>query len=907
MRITLTVLLLLVVAVSLGVASEKFVRVEQHLDLPSFVGWDNARIIVVLKNDIAVNHARDKMSSQALAHYPGFEPLLQRFAVTRSMPQFAGADRKKGGNRLAHYYKVTISKGTVKEAKAAFEQNPNVDHVELIGLHTVLATPNDTYYDNPPPDYPYDQWHYWDTKGIDADLAWDSNSGDATVVVGILDSGTRYFHIDIGGNSAPWGPDNPFDGGNIFINPGETPGDGIDNDGNGYVDDVIGYDFVESTDLYVGVSCIDQDCGGKDNDPDDGDGHGTHTAGTVGAITNNARQVAGVAGGFSDGTTSGVGNGVKIVPCRIGFHAKYRGQPTGIVDMSAAAEAMYYLADLVDAGVNVAAINCSWGSSNSGGLGAAVDYLLSRDVVIVVAAGNSNADSPSYLSSRGDCLDVAATDRNGNGASFTNYGSWVDVAAPGVDILSTYRNPDDPDPNANYIAVLDGTSMSAPHVAGIVALLESCNPALSGPDKMNLIVNNTTPYTDSRDLGSGIANAYLALTAANCAQCNETTPVADFSGSPISGDAPLTVSFTDLSANNPDSWSWDFGDGGTSTAQNPSYTYNTAGTYTVTLTASNCAGSDVVTKVDYITVSEPPCTETTPVADFSGSPTSGDAPLTVSFTDLSTNNPDTWSWDFGDGGTSTTQNPSYTYNSAGTYTVTLTAGNCAGSNMATKVDYITVTQPQQQEVHVENIVVTRENAGGPNYIGVADVTVYDQSGQPVSGATVYGFFSDPSNDIETGVTNSSGVATLQSAKDRTPPADWCFEVTDVVASGYTYNSAANVVTKACESGFVYSFNSGNFARTSKESAVPNYFGLSQNYPNPFNPTTEISFSLPSGSYVELTVYNVTGQKVAVLAHGHFDAGQHTVTWDASGVSSGIYFYRLDTELGIETKKMVLLK
>ncbi len=899
MRLFITVVCFLALALTTGAADAKFVRVERPTDVPSFLGWDNERIIVVLKSNVAVDHARDRMSAQALANYPGFEPLLQRFEVPRSIPQFAGADRKTGGEALARHYKVTIGKGTVQEAKAAFERNPNVERVELIGIHSMYATPNDTYYDNPPPEFPYDQWHYWDTKGIDADLAWDSNPGDATVVVGILDSGTRYFHLDLGGDSPQWGPDSPFAGGNIFINPGETAGDGVDNDNNGYVDDVIGYDFVSSSGGF-GVNCIDQDCGTADNDPDDGDGHGTHVSGTVGAITNNARMVAGVAGGYSDGTTSGVANGVSLVPCRIGYHASYRGITTGVVHMDFAAEAMYYMADLVDAGHNVAAINCSWGSSNSGGLGSATDFLLSRDVVIVVAAGNSGSSSPDYLNGRGDCLDVAATDQAGNGASFSNYGSWVDVAAPGVEILSTYRNPDDPDPAAHYIAVIDGTSMSAPHVVGVVALLESCNSSLSAADKFSLVVNNTTPYNDSRDLGSGIANAYLALSAANCAQCNETTPVADFSGSPTSGDAPLTVSFTDFSTNNPDSWSWDFGDGvGTSTAQNPSYEYTSAGTYTVALTAANCAGSDIETKVDYITVSEPPCSETTPVADFSGSPTSGDAPLTVTFTDLSANNPDTWSWDFGDGGTSTAQNPSYEYTSAGTYTVTLTASNCAGSDIATKVDYITVSAPTQNTMHVSAITVIRRTRG-PWLNGEAYVTIVDQNGNPVANATVYGYFDFPNTDTKSGLTASDGVAFIEGDRSRSSWSDICFTVTNVTHATNIYDAAANVVTQACESGPV--------AKTEPASnAMPDNFGLSQNYPNPFNPSTEIAFSLPTAGHVTLEVYNIIGQQVEVLANGEYAAGQHVVTWDASGQSSGIYFYRLTTGDFANTKKMMLLK
>jgi PKD repeat protein len=167
-------------------------------------------------------------------------------------------------------------------------------------------------------------------------------------------------------------------------------------------------------------------------------------------------------------------------------------------------------------------------------------------------------------------------------------------------------------------------------------------------------------------------------------------PVANFSGNPTSGTAPLTVYFTDSSTNTPTSWSWTFGDGGTSTAQNPSHQYTSANTYTVALTATNSYGSDGETKTNYITVTalQPP------VANFSGNPTSGMAPLTVNFTDSSTNSPTSWSWTFGDGGTSTAQNPSHQYTSANTYTVALTATNAAGYNTNTKTNYITVTALQ---------------------------------------------------------------------------------------------------------------------------------------------------------------------------------------------------------------------
>ena len=166
-------------------------------------------------------------------------------------------------------------------------------------------------------------------------------------------------------------------------------------------------------------------------------------------------------------------------------------------------------------------------------------------------------------------------------------------------------------------------------------------------------------------------------------------PVANFTGTPTSGLKPLNVQFTDTSTNTPTSWAWTFGDGGTSTVKNPSHVYANAGSYTVTLTVTNVGGSDVETKANYITVSNPP----PPVANFTGTPTSGLKPLNVQFTDTSTNTPTSWAWTFGDGGTSTVKNPSHVYANAGTYNVSLTATNVGGSDIETKTGYITVSNP----------------------------------------------------------------------------------------------------------------------------------------------------------------------------------------------------------------------
>ncbi|MGA9188117.1 MAG: PKD domain-containing protein, partial [Methanosarcina sp.] len=172
-------------------------------------------------------------------------------------------------------------------------------------------------------------------------------------------------------------------------------------------------------------------------------------------------------------------------------------------------------------------------------------------------------------------------------------------------------------------------------------------------------------------------------------------PVANFGGSPVSGKVPLNVIFTDTSTGSPTAWKWNFGDGTTSTAKNPTHTYSAVGNYTVKLTATNAAGSNTVTESNYIKVAS---TLQTPVASFTSNVTSGNVPLSVAFTDKSTGSPTSWKWSFGDGKTSTQQSPTHTYSAAGNYNVKLTATNAAGSNTVTESNYIKVASTLQTPV-----------------------------------------------------------------------------------------------------------------------------------------------------------------------------------------------------------------
>jgi PKD repeat protein len=221
----------------------------------------------------------------------------------------------------------------------------------------------------------------------------------------------------------------------------------------------------------------------------------------------------------------------------------------------------------------------------------------------------------------------------------------------------------------------DGSTSTAQHPAHTYTA--------AGTYTVNLTVTNAGGSDDE------LKTDYITVTAP------ANLPTAAFSANVTSGMAPLTVAFMDESTGDAiNAWAWDFDNDNDvdSTEQNPVYTYATAGIYSVKLTVTNASGSDVELKTNYITVTAEP---TAPTAAFSATPTTGVAPLAVTFTDASTGVPTAWAWDFDNDGDvdSTTQNPTYTYTTAGTYTVNLTVTNALGSDSEVKTNYITVTEP----------------------------------------------------------------------------------------------------------------------------------------------------------------------------------------------------------------------
>lgn len=324
-------------------------------------------------------------------------------------------------------------------------------------VHTQQTVPNDPYFSS--------LWGLRNASRPGADIsatkAWDLATGDTQVVVAVIDTGVFYTHPDLAAN--------------IWSNTLETA-NGLDDDGNGYVDDVRGWNFVTDT-----------------NDPRDDHGHGTHCAGTIGGVGNNGTGVA------------GVNWRCRILPIKF-LDASGNGTD------SDAADALFYVADLRQRGVNIRLTSNSWGGGdNTATLLDAIRTNAALGILCIVAAGNdglNNDQYPFYPASYGESnmIVVAATDSSDNLAYFSNYGNAsVHLAAPGVSILSTYLN-------GGY-AYMSGTSMATPHVAGATALLWNTWPTARAESIRDAILRGVDPLPilSGKTITGGRLNSFKAL------------------------------------------------------------------------------------------------------------------------------------------------------------------------------------------------------------------------------------------------------------------------------------------------------------------------------------------------------------------------------------------------------------
>jgi PKD repeat protein len=353
-----------------------------------------------------------------------------------------------------------------------------------------------------------------------------------------------------------------------------------------------------------------------------------------------------------------------------------------------------------------------------------------------VSFTNLSANASSYNWNFGDGNSSTATNASN---TYTNPGTYsVTLTAAGLGGTNALTR-------TNYILVLypppvadfagEPTNGVAPLSVSFTNFSANASSYLwdFGDGNSSTSTNASNTYTNPGTYTVTLAAAGLggtnALTLTNYIIVLCPAPVPDFAGQPTNGIAPLSVSFTNLSAN-ASSYTWDFGDGNSSTATNASNIYTNPGTYTVTLTATGLGGTNALTLTNYILVLYP-----TPVADFAAEPTNGVAPLSVSFTNLSAN-ASSYLWDFGDGNNSTNVNPSNLYTNGGSFTVTLTALGAGGTNSIVRTNYILVTEPPRLVVAPVTldfgIVLTGltsqaafviSNAGGATLVGTSTVPI----------------------------------------------------------------------------------------------------------------------------------------------------------------------------------------
>ncbi len=352
---------------------------------------------------------------------------------------------------------VRLKDLTVTEAVSRYAGHQALEFIEPNYELTIVTVPND-------PRFPelYGLQNTGQTGGtpgadISAVEAWSTFTGSSDVIVGVIDTGVDYNHPDLAAN--------------MWINAGEIAGNGIDDDGNGWVDDVVGYDYING-----------------DSNPMDDNGHGTHCSGTIGGVGNNGVGVA------------GVNWDVSIMALKFLSAAG-----SGYTD-----DAIACVQYAVQMGADV--LSNSWGGGGySAALEDAIRDAYDHGIVFVAAAGNngSNTDASPYYPMGYDVpnvVAVAATDHNDQLASFSNYGVvTVDLAAPGVDILSSTPG--------NTYSVYSGTSMATPHVAGAFAMLKGRFPNLGVEDAINILFNSVDvlPQLQTRCLTGGRLNLHMAI------------------------------------------------------------------------------------------------------------------------------------------------------------------------------------------------------------------------------------------------------------------------------------------------------------------------------------------------------------------------------------------------------------
>ncbi len=420
---------------------------------------------------------------------PSLDAVNRDFDLLDIVPLYLNLKRLTVPDLSLNYLLAFDPKLDMEALAAMYENTGCVEYAEPDYIMPVPRVPDDPY-----------AGFQWYLNKVEAYAAWDSipeTPSNPDLVIAVIDSGVEWFHPDLKHR--------------IWINPGEdldgdgemplddTPGDpddrnGLDDDANGLVDDFYGWDWVVS-----GGCHPDEDCSTPDNNPMDFDGHGTHCSGLAAAHTDNDTGIASIVWD------------ARIMCLRAGYHAA---DGNGYVIQSAAANGIYYAIDQALQNQSFTIISMSFGGSGTVRTPATVAF--NSGLLCFHAAGNDGSTSQDQLDRASGIVSVASTDRNDCISEFSNYGDWVDVCAPGENILSTYLD-------GAYASAFIGTSNSCPLAASVAALIWAYDESIHGQPNANMMVRERLLHTadriDTLDcneyyrmfMSAGRVNAYKAL------------------------------------------------------------------------------------------------------------------------------------------------------------------------------------------------------------------------------------------------------------------------------------------------------------------------------------------------------------------------------------------------------------
>ena len=906
-------------------------------------------------NEIIVKFSADAKSNGALK--TDALKSIEFIGVTNASPLFSNKIKDKSFDDLNDIFKINYAAPyDPKYLSLKISKSKNILWAEPHYIREIALDVDDPKYVDGT------QWHL---NTIQAAEAWDISQGSSDIIVAIVDTGVSWEHEDLSAN--------------VWTNANEIPDNGADDDNNGYIDDVHGWDF-----------------GDNDNDPqEDAPVHGTHVAGIACAVTNNATGIA-----------------------SIGFNTKF--MPVKVTSGSSGSfafpfEAIQYA---VDNGADV--INFSWrGLSYSRAEQELMNYCTNKGAAIVAAAGNDRSSDPAYPASYQNVLSVAATQNGDTRWSATNYGITVDVAAPGAAIYSTW-SPD------QYIAI-NGTSMASPLTAGLAALVKSVFPDLTPLqilERIRVTTDNIDDLNPGRELmlGSGRINAFTALSEANPISVRGTTvefhDLGNGNGIFEPGETiGIEIEFTNyLSAisnfnasltiedENATVLNGDFSHGAAASLEK----FNNSGnqfTFNISSDVPENTKINILLRYNdgksysdfqWLSIRANPTFDTQ---------TGNDVALTINgmgalgFNDYGESPSEGEGFKFQDGknllfeggflyGNSSVQvmdalhiqyltNRSSDFKNKIPFTIAIPgdvsdqqgrtvftdeeAGN-AKMQIQTELNSFSFSDvPNEKFITLRYTL--RNYSDSLNYSNIFvglfldfDINSYDWEGDVVGydSENNYGFAYDEDGDPETTVV---GVALVSSdnygfyafdnnGDNGSIKIDDTFtdsEKWSALSDGVSRTEAGpNDISLMISSG-PYTFDAGSridvaFALGAaadldelktvmlqarekygdipvgviKEDSdiLPKEFTLSQNYPNPFNPSTTIEYQLPSAKsayQVTLKIFDSLGRQVASLVNAEQTAGKYIVNFDASRLSSGIYFYRIQAGNFSQSKKMMLIK